>query len=208
MGQFGGPETFTMPIAITKDKVGKFLVCDQAKLRITVHRFSGDIIQEFNIPETTNPQFMSYCDDKLYICDPEKKTIHIYVYLKAELQYVAKLTDSENHFLDCAAITLNSSGKLLIADTSVDKILSYNSRGEMSSVVASGKQFLRPNCMCVSNGGMLAVSQQGRYMECVEGDGEEGATGNSADEHSVIEEEEEEIGGTEVCVYRMLRDEL
>ncbi len=160
---FGGNDVFQLPISLTTDDRGKILVCDQVKQRVTIHRENGDILQEVEISEIQLPQYICCYRNKVFIADCEHNIIAMYNYSE-NLQFLAKLSTPENNsgeFLDCSGICMDPCGNLLVADTVVDRIHVFNQRGEISTIIPSGKSFLRPTCMAVSLEGMLVVAQQG-----------------------------------------------
>ena len=168
--------------------MGKYLVCDQVKQRLTIHRETGDLLQAVEIPEVTMPQFMCSHANRLYICDGENKEILVYRSqnsLGHNYHHVTKLTTpgghrnerndqepqsnlvekGENHmtseFLDCSAVCTDTHGSLIITDARIDKIHSLNERGEMSNIIPFGRPIRRPTCIAISLDGTMAVAQQG-----------------------------------------------
>lgn len=92
-----------MPIALTTDQFGRFIVCDQIKLRITVHKETGDLLQTVDIPEVAMPQFLCFHVNRLYICDGENREIVVYKYQNNSapaLHFVTKLASPENQGSD------------------------------------------------------------------------------------------------------------
>lgn len=164
--EFGGPDIFGLPIAITTDDVGKFLVCDQAKQSVTIHRETGEHIRSISITEVPVPQYISCYGNKVYICDAENNIITIYGYSNKEFNYLAKLsapTDQDGEFLSCSSICVNTNGDLLITDRILNKIHVFSGKGEFGSITASGKQMYRPRNVAMSRDKQVAVC-----VECVE----------------------------------------
>ena len=163
--EFGGGEAdvFALPVAVTTDHLGRYLVCDQVKQRITIHRPSGELVQQFSITETTLPQSISYHDNQLFVCDAQNNVVAIYVYVNKELQFVARLTthSDTDTFLASTDICTDRHGNLLIADAVERKLHLLNRQGEMSNIVLSGRQLLRPTALAVSPGNVLVIAQQG-----------------------------------------------
>lgn len=165
--EFGGGESdvFALPVALTTDHLGRYLVCDQVKQRITIHRPCGELVQQFGITETTLPQSISFHDNQLFVCDAQSNVVAIYVYDNKELQFLARLATHSNtdsgSFLACTDICADRHGNLLIADAIDGKLHLFNRQGEMSNIVLSGQQLLRPTTVAISHGNILAVAQQG-----------------------------------------------
>ena len=187
--EFGSGDIFQLPIALTTDQLSRFIICDQIKQRITVHKESGDLLQAVDIPEVATPQFLSFYANRLYICDGENKEIVVYKYYNtstSKMSFVTKLITpgaaatnadlnpseatiesplevphSESQFLDCSAVCTDSYGSLFITDVRLNKIHTLNERGEMSCVIPVGRQIRRPTCITISPDGIMAVAQQG-----------------------------------------------
>ena len=149
----------------------RLLVCDQAKQRVSIHRVTGELIQNVHIAEVETPTQISCHGNKLFVCDADNKSIVIYYFTDTELHFIARLAAPEHtnglagEFLECSGITTDRHGNLLIADMARDRVHLLNPRGEMSSVVARGRTLLRPMCVAVSpaEGGLMAVAQHGVF---------------------------------------------
>ena len=164
--QFGGENTFCLPISLATDHMGKYLVCDQAKQRVTIHRSCGEFLAQIPICEILSPQYIACCEGKVYICDTDNNVITIYNYDGADMHLIAKMAatdicDKRHSFLDCSGICVDRNGSLCISDSLQDRIHVFNSRGELSNIVAHGGRFLHPTCIAISSEGILAAAQQG-----------------------------------------------
>lgn len=154
---------FQLPIALTVDNLNKLLICDQVRQRVTIHSDNGDLLNAVEISEIITPQYISCHGNKVFIGDCENNVISIYNYAK-DLHFLAKLTTPDNdsgEFLDCSGLCMDQHGNLLISDTVMDRIHVFNQHGEISSIIPSGRVFLRPTCLCTSVDGMLVVAQTG-----------------------------------------------
>ena len=185
---FGGDDdTFGLPIALTTDQTGRFLVCDQAKERVTVHRQSGELVFETNTMEVKTPQYIACHNGRVFICDAENNTIAVYTYTRDALELVTKLTTPTGDFtgfLDCSGICCDNSGNLLVADSLLDRIHVFNEKAELSHILPSGKQFMQPGCLSASIDNLLAVCQRGVSLD------------------------PEVPTNYEVCIYRLVRADI
>ena len=184
---FGGEDVFEVPVSITQDDLGRFLVLDQGKKHVSVHRQNGEHLMNLAVQELPKPQLICCQNNKTFICDVENKIIGVYAYNKEGMTYIARMTTPTTgmgEFLDCSGITMDRNGHLFVSDMFLDRIHVFNVYGEMSSITARGRQFLRPTCMANSMDGLLAVAQRGIDM-----DGEQPPQ-------------------TDVCVYRLVRADI
>ncbi len=162
-GTFGGDDVLGLPLCLTLDDLGRYLVCDQAKGRLTLHRQHGELLDEHEIQNVEHPQYLVHASDKLFICDSDKNNISMYSYTKDGVQMISKLCASScdvGEFLDCSGIAHDHRGNLLISDGCLNRIHMLNARGELSTVRASGRALLHPTCLAVSKDGILAVATQ------------------------------------------------
>ena len=161
---FGGSDIFQLPISLTTDSLGKFLVCDQMKQRVTIHRNTGDLLKTIDISEIQNPQYICCYSNMVYICDSDNNTVCLYNY-RDTLQFIVKLKaheeKQEGQFLDCSGISTDNCGNLLLSDLVSDRLHLINTKGEISNLVPVGKNLLRPMCTAISTDSVLAVAQQG-----------------------------------------------
>ena len=163
--EFGGgdADVFALPVALTTDNLGRYFVCDQVKQRVTIHRPCGELVQTFAIAETTVPNAIRFHDNQVYVCDAENNAVAIYLYDNKEMQFLARLSAHADNeaFLACSDICVDRHGNVIVADAVEGKLHSFNQQGEMSNVVLSGQQLLRPATVAVSPSNILAVAQQG-----------------------------------------------
>ena len=202
ISQFGNEDVFSLPISLTTDQLGRFIVLDQDRQRITIHSSTnGELLRDISIANIETPQMVNYHSHKLYISDFQHDTVHIHTLKDGELSHVAQLSahgdiHTDAHFLDCSGTAIDASGNLLVSDMAVDRIHCVTAHGEMSYVVASGQQFLHPTNIAVSPNGLLAVANQANYIiESPEG-------GDDA-----LELEEAPLGN-HVCLYRIVKADV
>jgi len=158
---FGDRDLFALPIALCIDAIGRFLVCDQAKQRVTIHRQHGALLRTVNIGEIDVPQQICSFGNKVFICDSTNGVVCVYSYADGDLQFVGKLAatpDSED-ILDCSGICVDRVGSLLVSDSTLGRVHLVNGNAEIGRFVARGRQFCRPGCLAASVDGLLAVSQ-------------------------------------------------
>jgi sugar lactone lactonase YvrE len=205
---FGGPDVFTLPIAVAIDSIGRFLVCDQAKQKVTVHRQHGELLQTLDIGELASPQHISVFANNVYIADSVNNVIAIYSYSNEGLQLVGKLSagSSSPEFLDCSGICIDRTGNLLVSDSILNRIHVFMPNGQFGSLLASGRAFHRSACLAVSGCGLLAVAQQtGGAMDQLDveelGDGTE----SQADQ---FERDCRDGSKYEVSIYRVIKADL
>ena len=161
---FGDEDVFIVPIALAMDGRGRFLVCDQMKQQVTVHRSRGEVLITIPTAEVITAQHLTWRDNVIFLGDPEHREIGIYSFNGTDANFVAKMTtgndDGDVGFLDCSGICADNHGGLCIADAIQNKIHVLNVRGEISSITGT-PAFVRPQTVAVTSSGLMAISHEG-----------------------------------------------
>lgn len=195
---FGDREIFEFPVAICIDFIGRFIVCDQAKHQLLVHRQHGELLQALDVGEISTPEDVCTFGNKIYISDVINGVVCVYAYCEDGIQFVAKI-EAGGVFLDCSGICVDRFGDLLISDAVLGRVHIVNGNMEISSVVSRGSQFLRPKCLAVSIDGFLAVSQLVDLGVESEAIGEEG--------DDVARSSDEVRMETGIYIYRLMKSD-
>lgn len=205
---FGDGDLFSLPVAICVDFNNRFIVCDQVRQRLTIHRNHGDeLVQIIDIIEVLKPEIILCFCNKIYVCDVINGCICIYSEDEGGFQLIVKFSSSvdgrggsEADFLDCSGIAIDRTGNLIISDAIACRFHMINRNAEMSNVVTRGRSLFRPGCIALSNDAILAVTEREFTIDT-----------------KIIEEEDAPVaaatmneGGnkTNVCIYRLIRSDV
>ena len=91
-GHFGDATIFSLPISLTVNHIGYYIVYDQGHQRITFHSSVGQFLKE--IPTTEAGIVHKICStyNKLYLNDPTNKIITVYSCNNIDVELITRLT--------------------------------------------------------------------------------------------------------------------
>lgn len=185
-GYFGDSALFSVPLSITVDHLGNYLVYDEGHKSLIFFKSTGEFSKQITTPEARKVHDIQCNNNKLYMYDQSNQAISVYNYNKTNINFITRISakGSTEHegttvrpiqevneeeesredqlvsFVDCAGIATDRYGTLYIADTKTGRVHCLNSRGELSSIRFTGKAMYRPSSLAVTHSGIIAVLQQ------------------------------------------------